>query len=188
MQRYFSVLIVIVLTLILAAAAGASGNSSAKDTGFGYSMLRLFLQDEQYLTAIRRAKSVINLDTTSDSVADLVDEIADVSESALAELDNYSDVPPAIRFVSLDKDSIAFSVFDDLRFSTGKTLLLDGEQFEKNILMSQIQVLPVIAQLAAELADNETSSQRKLWLEQLNKKYSGLYRRASDSLHTRESE
>jgi hypothetical protein len=185
MLRYFSILIVIVLSLNLATAAGTSGDSPATDTGLGYSILRLFLEDEQYLTAIRRAKSVINLDTTSDSVADLVDEIADVSESALADLDNFSEKPPAIRFVPLDRDSIAYSVFDELRFSTAKALLLDGEQFEKNILLSQIQVLPVIAQLAASIAENETSSHRKRWLEQLNKKYSGLYRRASDSLHAR---
>ena len=51
--------------------------TSADNIDAGYSALKLFLEDEQYLTAIRRVKTVITFEGVSKPTSKLIDSIAD---------------------------------------------------------------------------------------------------------------
>jgi hypothetical protein len=141
----------------------------------GYSVLKLFLEDEQHLTTIRRVKTVISFEGISDNSTKLVDEIADASEQALAELENLAAASPAIVFEEFPEDSIGKATLDSLRMTTAKEFLLNADEFEKNLLLSQSQILRVISHLAKQLEEKETSDKRKFWLGKLAERYENYY-------------
>jgi hypothetical protein len=179
-RRCFYPLILVFLPLSLLAADTVSDASKAVATDPGYSMLRLFLVDEHYLTAIRRVKSILSFGGISPGTADLVDEIADSSETALRQLDSLASEPPAVQFDAFDEANIAITTFDALRYDMARQLFLDSEHFEKNLLLSQVQVLPVITHLTKQLAANETNVQRKQWLHTLADQYDDFYQRSQN--------
>jgi hypothetical protein len=182
MFRCFHSLIIFLFPLILVASTVLPGNQAKVNNNPGYSALRLFLEDEQHLTTVRRIKSLISFRTIDDSVANLVDDIADISEAALDELDTLSTLRPEINFESLAETSIARATFDSLRYTTAEKFLRDGDDFEKNLLLSQIQILPVIVHLSQQLEENENRIKRKHWLYKLGLKYNVLYQRANAQL------
>jgi hypothetical protein len=141
----------------------------------GYSALKLFLEDEQHLTTIRRIKAVITFEGISESTTKLIDDIADLSTTALEELEELAPAKPSIKFVAFSDDLIGKSTLDSLRLTTAKEFLLNNDTFEKDLLISQTQILRVISHLAAELAEKETHKKRKKWLEQLATKYEAFY-------------
>ncbi len=141
----------------------------------GYSVLRLFLEDEQHLTTIRRIKAVIRFGGISESSTKLIDNIADTSTTALAELETLAPLKPAVQFVDFSDEFIGKATLDALRMTTAKEFLFDNDNFEKNLLISQTQILRVISHLATELADKEPSEKRRQWLNQLAKQYQDLY-------------
>jgi hypothetical protein len=138
-------------------------------------VLKLFLEDEQHLTTIRRVKTVISFEGISENSTKLVDAIADTSEQALAELENLAAASPAIVFEEFSEDSIGKATLDSLRMTTAKELLLDADEFEKNLLLSQSQILRVISHLAKQLEEKETSDKRKFWLGKLAERYENYY-------------
>ena len=141
----------------------------------GYSTLKLLLEDEQHLTTIRRVKAVITFGGISESSIKLIDDIADLSTTALEELETLTPLKPTISFVEFSGDLIGKATLDSLRMTAAKEFLFDNDNFEKNLLISQAQVLRVISHLAAELAEKESSVKRKVWLNQLAKKYENFY-------------
>jgi hypothetical protein len=141
----------------------------------GYSTLKLFLNDEQHLTTIRRIKAVMALGGISEPSIKLIDNIADLSTTALEELEALAPLKPSIGFVEFSDELIGKATLDSLRMTAAKEFLFDNDNFEKNLLISQAQVLRVISHLAAELAEKESSVKRKAWLNQLAKKYENLY-------------
>ena len=154
---------------------GSNNEHTASSLDAGYSVLRLFLDDEQYLTSIRRVKTVITFTGISGESTVLIDDIADASEQALEELERLAMEKPAIAFVELPEESIGKATLDSLRLTTAKEFLLDADDFEKNLLLSQSQILRVISHLAQQLAEKETSEQRKAWLDQLAQRYENYY-------------
>lgn len=144
----------------------------------GYSMLRLFLVDEHYLTAIRWVKTVLSFGGISPDSVQLIDDISQYAEAALQELDALVLEKPEIAFNPFDENSIAISTFDALRYATAKQLFLDSTHFEKNLLLSQVQILPVIQHLSQQLAENESNAARKIWLLKLSKKFASFNQRA----------
>ena len=78
-------------------AIGAS-KQKADTLDSGYSALKLFLEDEQHLTTLRRVKLVLAFEGISDKSTRLVDEIADTSEQALDDLEKLAAARPAIVF------------------------------------------------------------------------------------------
>ena len=158
----------------ISASSNASNNPSAGlDTG--YSALRLFLKDEQHLTTIRRIKLILAFEGISDKSEKLVDEIADSSAQALEQLDQLVAMKPAIRLEDFSDDSIAKSTLDSLRMATAKEFLLETDDFEKDLLLSQSQILRVISHLARELEEKESNSKRKAWLNKLAQRYEKYY-------------
>ncbi|MGD8933914.1 MAG: hypothetical protein PVF35_03985 [Gammaproteobacteria bacterium] len=153
----------------------SAGNTTAASINPGYSVLKLFLEDEQHLTTIRRVKTVISFEGISANSTRLVDEIADTSEKALAELDKLAAASPAIVFEQFPEDSIGKATLDSLRMTTAKEFLLDADEFEKNLLLSQSQILRVISHLAKQLEEKETSDKRKSWLARLAERYESYY-------------
>ncbi len=64
--------------------------SSESSHSSGYSVLRLLLGDEQYLTAIRRTKMIFTFSSISDNSIELIDNIAESSEQAIDKLDELA--------------------------------------------------------------------------------------------------
>ena len=141
----------------------------------GYSALRLFLQDEQHLTTLRRVKLVITFEGISDKSTRLVDEIAETSEQALDDLEKLAAARPAIVFEEFSDDSIGKATFDSLRIAAAKEMLLETEDFEKDLLLSQSNILRVISHLAKQLEEKETNAKRKAWLNKLAVRYEKYY-------------
>lgn len=153
----------------------ANNRSAASPVATGYSALKLFLEDEQYLTAIRRTKMVISFSAISDKSRKLIDAISDSSEQAIEDLEKLSAVKPSFVFEEFSDETIGKSTLDSLRITTAKEFLLESENFEKNLLFSQLNILRVISHLARELEEKETSDKRKAWLNKLAIRYENYY-------------
>ena len=176
----FSIARFLVLTSVLALPAlsmnrAAAGDEKPVPVDAGYSALKLFLGDEQHLTTIRWVKTIITFDGISDHSKQLIDVIADSSEQALDDLEQLAMLKPAIVFEEFPDESIGKATLDSLRIGTAKEFLLYTDDFEKSLLISQSQILPVIIHLARQLAEKETSSKRKAWLERLASRYEQFY-------------
>jgi hypothetical protein len=61
---------------------------------------------------------------------------------------------------------------------TAREFLIHTDDFEKSLLISQSQILPVIIHLARELEEKETNSERKEWLHKLAIRYEHYYQQA----------
>ena len=163
-----------ILVLTNTHAIGAS-NQKAQTIDSGYSALKLFLEDEQHLTTLRRVKLVLAFEGISEKSTRLVDEIAETSEQALDDLEKLAAGRPAIVFEEFSDDSIGKATFDSLRIATAKELLLETDDFEKDLLLSQSNILRVISHLAKQLEEKETNAKRKAWLNGLAVRYEKYY-------------
>jgi hypothetical protein len=174
------------ISLISAASPIVSASNKAINTSqnivAGYSALKLFLEDEQYLTVIRRTKMLITFSGISEKSVALIDNIANTSEQSLTELEKLSGLKPSFAFKEFSDDVIAKATLDALRMTTAKEFLFQSENFEKNLLLSQLKVLQVISHLAEQLANQENNKQRKIWLTKLAKKYETYYQQINDNI------
>ena len=168
------------LLTVAAVAHGTAFAASQKkpvDTiDAGYSALKIFLEDEQYLTAIRIAKTLLSFEGISDNTKKLIDEISDSSEKALEELEQLAARKPVIVFEEFSDESIGKATLDSMRLATAKEFLFDTDDFEKNLLLSQSQILRVISHLARQLEEKETDAKRKAWLNKLAARYENYYK------------
>lgn len=160
----------------------ANNQTMSGSIATGYSALKIFLEDEQYLTTIRRTKMVITFSDISDNSKKLIDDIADSSEQALVELEAFAQQKPVVVFEDFSEEMIAKATLDSLRMETAKEFLFEADDFEKNLLLSQLKVLPVISHLAEQLEKKETNQKRKSWLNELAKKYKDYYQQVDDSI------
>ena len=160
----------------------ANNQTMSGSIATGYSALKIFLEDEQYLTTIRRTKMVITFSDISDNSKKLIDDIADSSEQALVELEAFAQQKPVVVFEDFSEEMIAKATLDSLRMETAKEFLFEADDFEKNLLLSQLKVLPVISHLAEQLEKKETNQKRKTWLNKLAKKYKDYYQQVDDSI------
>lgn len=160
----------------------ASTKTSVAATAPGYSALRLFLEDEQYLTLFRRTQMLISFEDISDKSQVLIDKISDSSEKDLEELERLATAKPAISFVEFSNDAVGKATFDSLRIATAKEFLFEGDDFEKNILLSQLKVLRVISHLAKQLEQRETNSRRKKWLNDMSERYENYYQQVNNRI------
>ena len=178
--------LIFVITVLTVIAAGQShANTRTFDRTHingGYSVLKLLLEDEQHLTLIRRTKSVLTFSAISDDSRKLIDEIADTSEKALEQLEQLATSKPGIEFQALAEHKIALSTLDSIRMETAKDFLFSGDDFEKKLLVSQMQVLRVISHLAKELEEEETNLKRKAWLNNLAVRYENYYQQVYSRL------
>ncbi len=169
-------------TLVIADSPVISSVQQAdttNDTVAGYSALRLFLEDEQHLTTIRRAKMIITLSGISEHSTKLVDGIAETSSLAVEELEKLSKAKPAFDFVEFSDETIAKATIDSLRMTTAEEFLFAGDEFEKDLLLSQLKILRVISHLARQLEEKETSVERKAWLKKLADRYELYYQKVN---------
>lgn len=141
----------------------------------GYSVLKLLLEDEQYLTVIRRTKMVLTFISINDTSTTIIDAISTSSERSLDELEALATEQPEINLSEIPGETIASATLNSLRMATAKEFLFDGDNFEKNLLLSQLKVLPVIIHLAEQLEEKETNSDRKQWLNRLSSQYREHY-------------
>ncbi len=167
----------------------ASAQSTTDAMNSGYSVLRLLLEDEQHLTVIRRAKMVITLSEIGDTSTRLVDEISDNSKQLLDQLELLAEEKPVIIFTDFSDDTITSATLNSLRMTTAKEFLFDSDNFEKNLLISQLKILPLLIHLAEELEGKETNANRKHWLNDLASRYKKHYQQINSriSISTKES-
>ena len=157
----------------------ASHRAVSSPVSNGYSALKLFLEDEQYLTTIRRTKMVLTFSGINDDTSELIDNIASSSEQALDELEKIAESKPVIIFEEFSDDTIGKATLDSLRMTEAKDFLFEADDFEKNLLISQLKVLRVISHLALQLEEKETNSRRKKWLNKLAVRYENYYQKVS---------
>lgn len=184
MPSFFKLIFVSILISFFVIAdnplVSASNRPATSHVSTGYSALKLFLEDEEHLTTIRRTKMVITFSSISDGSSKLIDDIASSSETALEELEKLASVKPRIKLIEFSDDQIGKATFDALRTTAGKEFLfVDAEDFEKNLLVSQLKVLRVISHLALTLEEKETNSKRKKWLSKLAVKYENFYQKVN---------
>ena len=181
MIPFYKLLFITSLTgiLVIASSPAVSAKKQTANNAIttGYSALKLFLEDEQNLTTIRRTKMVITFSGISDSSIKLIDDIADTSERAVDELEQLARAKPSFVFKEFSDESIGMATFDSLRLSTAKEFLFESENFEKNLLLSQLNVLPVIIHLARQIEEKESNSKRKAWLNKLANRYDAFYQK-----------
>jgi len=186
MHSLYKLIIIITLLGIVniysATTVSANNQTLSGSIASGYSALKIFLEDEQYLTTIRRTKMVITFSDISDNSKKLIDDIADSSEQALVELEAFAQQKPVVVFEDFSEEMIAKATLDSLRMETAKEFLFEADDFEKNLLLSQLKVLPVISHLAEQLEKKETNLKRKTWLNELAKKYKDYYQQVDDSI------
>lgn len=186
MHSLYKLIIIITLLGIVniysATTVSANNQTLSGSIASGYSALKIFLEDEQYLTTIRRTKMVITFSDISDNSKNLIDDIADSSEQALAELEAFAQQKPVVVIEDFSEEMIAKATLDSLRMETAKEFLFEADDFEKNLLLSQLKVLPVISHLAEQLEKQETNQKRKTWLNELAKKYKDYYQQVDDSI------
>ncbi len=63
--------------------------------------------------------------------------------------------------------------------TTAKEFIFDGENFEKNLLLSQLSILRLISHIATQLEEVEPSEKRRLWLSELSRKYEEYYQQVN---------
>ena len=100
MPSFFKIIFVSILVSFFVIADDpvvyAKDRSASSSIATGYSALKLFLEDEEHLTAIRRTKMMITFSGISDGSAKLIDDIASTSEQALEELEQLTNTQPRI--------------------------------------------------------------------------------------------
>ncbi len=160
-------------------AVSATNKPAISTTAAGYSALKLFLEDEQYLTTIRRTKMIITFEGISDGSSKLIDKINDSSEQALEELEKLAAAKPLIVFEEFSDETIGMATLNSLRTTTAKEFLFEPVDFEKNLLLSQLKILRVISHLAKQLEEKETNTRRKIWLNKLADRYENYYQQVT---------
>jgi hypothetical protein len=171
-----SLLVLVLFSNKLVLANDAPASDKRANLNTGYSALALFLQDEQYLTIIRRTKAVLMFEGISESSKQLVDNISETSAKALEQLEYLASSNPGIKVEGFPRDSIITTTMDAMRMTAAKELLFNSDDFEKNLLLSQVQILRVISHLAREIQHQEPNLKRKDWLGKLAEHYEGYYR------------
>lgn len=178
-KSIFSTILIVFFVIANNSTVNASHRAASSPIANGYSALKLFLEDEQYLTTIRRTKMVLTFSSISEGTSKLIDDIASSSEQALEELENLAQAKPAIIFEDFSDDTIGKATLDSLRMTEAKDFLFEADDFEKNMLISQIKVLRVISHLALQLEEKETNSKRKIWLNKLAVRYENYYQKVN---------
>lgn len=149
--------------------------SDVSEVNTGYSVLLIFLESQKNLTTLGRIKSLFMFKDIDDDSAKLILKITKSSEEALVDLEKLATKKPVIVTKEFADNSIGKATFDSLRITTAKELLFDSENFEKNFLFSQAQLIRVISHLAEELEAKEVNEKRKTWLSKLVKRYEEYY-------------
>lgn len=179
----YIVILIAAVNITSTTTVNANYQTTSNSTSSGYSALKIFLEDEQHLTTIRRTKMVITFSDISDSSKQLIDDIANSSDLALEELKEIAQQKPLIVFEDFSDEMIAKATLDSLRMATAKEFLFETDDFEKNLLLSQLKVLPVISHLAEQLEKKEINPDRKAWLNKLAKRYQKYYRQVDASIY-----
>jgi len=129
------------------------------------------LQDEQYLSIIRRTKAVLMFEGISEPSKQLIDAISDTSSIALEQLEYMASAKPEIRLEEFPENSIIMTTLDAMRMTTAKELLFNSDDFEKYLLLSQAQILRAISHLVRQIEQQEPNLKRKDWLGKLAGRY-----------------
>ena len=180
MQPFFKLLLIACVSGSLFVSSFSLANANVTPKGInaidsGYSVLKLLLEDEQHLTVIRRTKMVLTFISINDTSTTIIDAISTSSERSLDELEALATEQPEINLSEIPGETIASATLNSLRMATAEEFLFDGDNFEKNLLLSQLKVLPVIIHLAEQLEEKETNSDRKQWLNRLSSQYREHY-------------
>ncbi len=166
---------VVIVCISCSSPSTIRSQSDVNQINTGYTVLLLFLENQKNLTKLGRVKAVFMLKDIDKDSADLILKITEFSEEALVDLEKLALKKPPIVIKDFSEDSIGKATFDSLRVTTAKELIFDSENFEKNFLFSQAQILRIISHLAGELEEQEVNEKRKAWLLKLVERYEAYY-------------
>lgn len=162
--------------------ATSSTKPAVSEVNTGYSALALFLENQEQLKTLRSVRSFLTRKQMSSESEKLIDSISEYSAQALKELKTQASKQPTITIKQFSDNSIGMSTFDSLRMSTAKQLMFDSRNFEKNLLLSQTQILKLISHLAEELRKKEHNRKRKVWLSDLSRRHEDYYTRVYERI------
>lgn len=175
-------LVITLLMLVMALAAcndhveaPVSHTAALRELNAGYAILRTTLRDQQHLKTIRLTKSLMTFKPVSKPTRQIIDDIAEISSTALEELEQLASQAPEIDFDTGRDEDIERMTSDALRTTTAKEFLTSREDFELILLISQTQALRYISHLARELRDIDTNTRRRVWLAALSDQFEKLY-------------
>jgi hypothetical protein len=63
--------------------------------------------------------------------------------------------------------------------TTAKEFFFEADDFEKNLLLSQLKVLRLISHLAQQLELKETNKERKVLLQKMSNRYENYYQQVN---------
>lgn len=169
------VCMVLIVCVSCSSPSTIRSQSDVNEINTGYTVLLLFLENQKNLTKLGRVKAVFTLTDINKDSADLILKISESSEKALVDLEKLVLKKPSIVVKDFSENSIGKSTFDSLRMTTAKELLFDSENFEKNFLFSQAQLIRIISHLAEALEEQEVNEKRKAWLLKLVERYEAYY-------------
>ena len=174
-RQVFTFCIICIFIVSCSTPSTIRSQSDVSEVNTGYSVLLLFLESQKKLTTLGSVKALFMFKDIDDDSAKLISKITKSSEEALEELEKLASKTPVIVVKEFSENSISKATFDSLRITTAKELLFDSENFEKNFLFSQAQLIRVISHLAEELEAQEVNEKRKAWLLKLVKRYEEYY-------------
>ena len=166
---------VLIVCVSCSSSSTIRSQSDVNEINTGYTVLLLFLENQKNLTKLGRVKAVFMLEDINKDSADLIFKISESSEKALVDLEKLALKKPSIVVKYFSENSIGKSTFNSLRMTTAKELIFDSENFEKNFLFSQAQLIRVISHLAEALEEQEVNEKRKTWLLKLAERYEAYY-------------
>ena len=181
----------ITLLMLILAIAACDGrdevpvrhtDSTIQSLNAGYGILHTTLSDEHHLKTIRIAKAIVTFKSISEPTRLVIDDIAQISSTALEELEKLASLPPEIMLVENNKGQIERATRDAFRITTVKELFTSKEDFEVILLISQLQALRIVSHLANELHEIEENASRKDWLATISDQFEKLYLRVLSRL------
>jgi len=122
---------------------------------------------------------IVTFDGISDHSSSLIDKISDSSEQDLEALEKLASNRPVIQFEEFSDDAIGKATLDSLRMTTAKEFFFEADDFEKNLLLSQLKVLRLISHLAQQLELKETNKERKVLLQKMSNRYENYYQQVN---------
>lgn len=137
-----------------------------------YNVLQGTLSDEANLGKLALFKK-LTLDAPNDSVAKLMEKLADSADARGDELSALREKAPTVTGKPAHVSAVGSAV-QSIAKDFGKTEMMSREGgFDIRFVLVQAQATRMVSATAMALAENDPSPARKAWLRKLSKEYEG---------------
>ena len=160
-------------------ATKAMVNATGDDLSQGYSLLRSLLNDESDVAKILLVKTV------KPETKVVIKDISTISKAALEDLDAFAKLDKTLKVGKPTLPFVEAAARTAIDWATTKQLLLERKEFERDLLLTQVQSMQYGAALAGQLSLVDKQPDRQVWLKKLAKAYADLGDRVTDRLEVR---